>query len=274
MAVRVRPTTAPAYDRRVTVPMAVEHPDRRIEQDLAASRLLVWNRRPIGFGGRERTAYLLAKRTVDLVIGTLLLVLLSPLMVAIALGVKLTSPGPVLFVQQRAGARRRRGRGGDEIVWEARSFACYKFRTMTQGADESVHISHVEAFVQGALEGRDGDFKLRDDLRVTPFGAFLRRTSLDELPQLINVVKGDMSLVGPRPVPLYEVNAYPRSAHLERLMARPGITGLWQVKGRSRVEFESMVGMDIQYIRRQSILLDLALIVMTVPSVLLRRGAR
>jgi lipopolysaccharide/colanic/teichoic acid biosynthesis glycosyltransferase len=274
MAVRVRPTTAPTYERRAVSSTTTGRTDRRIEEGIAASRLLVWNRRPIGFGGRESGAYLLAKRAVDLVVGLALLVVLSPLMVAIALGIALTSRGPVFFVQQRAGARRRRGRGGDEIVWEARSFACFKFRTMTQGADESVHISHIEAFVQGALESQDGDFKLRDDARVTRFGAFLRRTSLDELPQLINVVKGDMSLVGPRPVPLYEVNAYPRSAHLERLMARPGITGLWQVKGRSRVEFEGMVGMDIQYIRRQSILLDLALIVMTVPSVLLRRGAR
>jgi lipopolysaccharide/colanic/teichoic acid biosynthesis glycosyltransferase len=147
---------------------------------------------------------------------------------------------------------------------------------MTQGADESLHISHVQAFVQGALPASDGeeaDFKLRDDARVTRFGSFLRGTSLDELPQLINVVKGDMSLVGPRPVPLYEVDAYPRAADLERLMAKPGITGLWQVKGRSRVGFEGMIRMDIHYVRRQSIFLDLALLTMTLPSVISRRGA-
>jgi len=169
-------------ERRSTPLKVAESTDRHAVGNVAACRLLVWNRRPIAFGGRERAAYLVTKRAVDLIIGILLVALLSPLMALIALGVKLTSPGPVLFVQQRAGARRRRGRGGEEIVWEARSFACYKFRTMRQGADESVHISHVEAFVQGALDGQAGDFKLRDDHRVTPFGALLRLTGLDELP--------------------------------------------------------------------------------------------
>jgi len=244
---------------------------------VVAERVLVWNRRGIGFVGRESRAYLIAKRAVDIVVAGILLVLLSPLLALLALGVKLTSPGPVFFIQQRAGARRRRGRG-DEVVWEAHPFACFKLRTMTQGADESAHISHIEAFVQGALSGggddAPNDFKMRDDARVTRFGSFLRKTSLDELPQLINVVKGDMSLVGPRPVPLYEINAYPEAAHLERLMAKPGITGLWQVKGRSRVGFEGMIGMDIHYVRRQSILLDLALITMTLPSVISQKGAR
>jgi lipopolysaccharide/colanic/teichoic acid biosynthesis glycosyltransferase len=222
---------------------------------------------------RKGDLYFFFKRSTDLILSALLLVLVLPLTVLIALLIKLDSPGPIIFVQQRVGARRRSI--GGRIVWEICNFPFYKFRSMVQGADQSVHQAYIRAFVNGQVETSERakvKFKLTNDLRVTRVGGILRRTSLDELPQLLNVLKGDMSLVGPRPFPTYEVAEY-RDCHLRRLAAQPGITGLWQVKGRCQVPFEEMIRMDIEYVCKQSIWLDLKILLFTIPAVLSRRGA-
>lgn len=186
----------------------------------------------------------LVKRIEDVVLASLILVLISPLLLAIAIGVRLTSPGPALFRQ------RRNGLDGTEIV-------VWKFRSMRTQDDGAV--------VPQATKG---------DPRITPFGAFLRRTSLDELPQFFNVLRGDMSLVGPRPPIPYEARHY-RAWHLRRLLQlKPGLTGPWQVSGRSQVPFDEMVRMDLRYIARCSLALDLLLLVRTVGVVLSGRGAR
>ena len=156
-----------------------------------------------------------------------------------------------------------------------RNFTMYKFRSMVQNADSSVHEAYIKDFVEGRAQAtpeNGGKFKLTNDLRVTPLGRLLRKFSLDELPQLINVLKGDMSLVGPRPVPPYEVACY-GNGHHKRLAALPGITGFWQVKGRGRVTFEEMIRMDIQYVENASLWLDLKVLFLTIPAVLSRRGA-
>jgi lipopolysaccharide/colanic/teichoic acid biosynthesis glycosyltransferase len=145
---------------------------------------------------------------------------------------------------------------------------------MVTDADQTLHENYVRAFLEGtaAANAETGAFKLAQDPRVTRVGRLLRRSSLDELPQLFNIIWGDMSLVGPRPVPTYEVAGY-RDVHYERLAALPGITGWWQVKGRCQVGFEDMVRMDIDYVRNASLLLDLKILVMTIPAVLSMRGA-
>lgn len=217
--------------------------------------------------------YFHCKRVLDLFLATLALIALAPLLLLLVLLIKLDSPGPVLFVQERVGARRRVGEGGN--VWEVRTFRLYKLRSMHHGSDEQLHRAHIQAFVEGRLAGSGeprAPFKLVADPRVTRVGRLLRRTSLDELPQLLNVLKGEMSLVGPRPVPLYEAAAY-QDWHLERLTALPGITGLWQVRGRARVAFDEMVRLDIEYVRRRSLWLDLQILLLTVPAVLSGEGA-
>jgi lipopolysaccharide/colanic/teichoic acid biosynthesis glycosyltransferase len=151
------------------------------------------------------------------------------------------------------------------------NFQFYKFRTMVHNADQSLHQKFIQAFVEDRLD-TTRIVKLTDDPRVTGIGRILRRISLDELPQLFNVLKGDMSLVGPRPVPIYEAAAY-QEWHRERLAALPGITGLWQVEGRGRASFTEMVQMDIAYVRNQSLLLDVKLLLFTIPAALSRRGA-
>jgi exopolysaccharide production protein ExoY len=222
----------------------------------------------------EQELYFLAKRLIDLVLTAVLLLALLPLMVLIAVAITLDTPGPVFFVQERVGVRRRSA--GGRTHWESRTFAFYKFRSMVAGADQSLHAEHVRAFVEGRLDATDGastTFKLAHDPRVTRVGRILRRTSLDELPQLFNVLKGDMSLVGPRPVPPYEVAQY-RENDAERLAALPGITGLWQVNGRGAVTFAEMIRLDREYVRTQTVWLDLRILVATIPAILSGRGAR
>lgn len=185
-----------------------------------------------------------------------LLVLTSPLMLAAAIGVRLTSRGPVLFRQMRAGLH-------------GRPFRMYKFRTMENDAE--MRRAELEAFNQ--MSGPV--FKLAEDPRVTRFGHWLRRTSIDELPQLWNVVRGDMSLVGPRPLPLYEVEKFEERAQRRRLSVKPGLTCLWQIRGRNRITaFDDWVRLDLEYIDNWSIWLDLRILVRTVPVVLLGFGAR
>ena len=203
------------------------------------------------------------KRLLDIAGALAGLALLAPVMAAVAVGVAVTSPGPVLFRQLRL------GRGGAPFVF-------YKFRTMRHGADDAVHREFVAKLISepGAQPEAGTAFKLLGDPRVTPLGRFLRRTSLDELPQFFNVLRGDMSLVGPRPPIPYEARHY-RAWHLRRLLqVKPGITGPWQVAGRSQVPFDEMVRMDLRYIARCSLGLDLRLLLRTVGVVFSGRGAR
>jgi lipopolysaccharide/colanic/teichoic acid biosynthesis glycosyltransferase len=205
------------------------------------------------------------KRAVDIAGATVGLVVLSPLLALVALAVALDSPGPVFFRQERIGVGGRRFR-----VW--------KFRTMQHGASDSSHRDLVTRMLAGDEEGTrqtgaDGRevFKLVNDPRVTRLGALLRRTSLDELPQLINVLTGEMSLVGPRPPVPYEFEAYDHW-QFDRLQVRPGITGLWQVSGRNLLSYRQMCELDVEYVRRWSVGLDLRILCRTIPVVLFNSG--
>ncbi len=215
----------------------------------------------------RRTAHYILKRSLDIVIAVVLLAVLAPLFLIVAVLIKLETPGPVIFSQERVGSRRRRS--GDTTSWELCTFRLYKFRSMVHDADPSLHVEHVRAFVEGRLQAADGNarFKLKNDPRVTRVGALIRRTSIDELPQLINVVAGQMSLVGPRPVPVYEVERYRPEDH-RRFGALPGITGLWQVNGRSSLAYHEMIELDVLYANNQSLLLDLKILLRTIPLVL------
>jgi len=194
------------------------------------------------------------KRAIDVIGALTLLLIFSPLMAFAAIGIKLTSSGPIVFAQRRAGL------GG-------KPFTIYKFRTMCVDAENKKRDLR-------AISEQDGPaFKLTHDPRVTRIGSILRKTSIDELPQLFNVIKGDMSLVGPRPLPVDESDAC-QVWQRRRLDVTPGLTCIWQVEGRSRVTFDEWVRMDVKYIRRRNILHDMSLIFRTIPAVLLRRGAR
>ena len=209
-----------------------------------------------------RKEYQIAKRVVDVALCLLAMPLALPLMVICALAIYVDSPGPVLFVQERI------GKGG-------RRFRMYKFRTMRHNLDDSHHRDFMKAFVNGRIgEGENGGaiYKPIQASQVTRVGHILRKTSLDELPQLINVLRGEMSLVGPRPNVPWEVEEY-RGWHNERLEVLPGITGLAQVRGRSGITFDSIVKYDIEYIERQSLALDLRILWWTLISVFLGTGA-
>lgn len=227
----------------------------------------------------QQRLYFAAKRSLDVVVAAIALLVLSPLMLLIAVLIKLDSPGPAIFTQKRVGLRRTRGGTGREARWEVSTFDFYKFRTMKRDASADVHRAYVQAFIRNdreamaAVQGADTEVrKLLNDPRVTRLGAFLRKSSLDELPQFWSVLKGDMSLVGPRPALPYEVEAY-QPWHRKRLEAIPGITGPWQVSARSSVDFDEMVKMDIDYIEHQSFWLDLKLLAQTPLAVLRSRGA-
>ncbi len=223
-------------------------------------------------GGTARRAYRCCKRAIDAVVSVVLLVFLSPIMLIIAILIKIDSPGPILFVQQRVGCQPHYKDG--RVVFVLRSFRFYKFRSMRANVEDTLHQTCVRDFVNGRKEvlASRGTFKLRGDPRVTRVGRWLRRTSIDELPQLLNVLKGEMSLVGPRPVPPYEVALY-QQTHLARLGALPGITGLWQVNGRCELSFDEMVRLDRKYIRKASLWLDLQIMLLTIPAVIAGRGA-
>jgi lipopolysaccharide/colanic/teichoic acid biosynthesis glycosyltransferase len=201
------------------------------------------------------------KRSIDLVIASAALVLLSPLLLVVGLAIRLTSPGPALFRQTRIGYR-------------GVPFVMFKFRTMQQDSDDSIHRAFVTAMLSGeAVEpSQDETYKLTDDPRVTRLGAYLRRLSIDELPQLINVLRGEMSMVGPRPALPWEVELF-EPEHLIRFQVKPGITGLWQVSGRSEVSFSRALALDAEYAGRPSLGLDLAILLKTLLVVLRRRGA-
>ena len=238
---------------------------------------------PIADGLVETTArplYYFAKRALDLTIALLTLVLIWPLMLAIMICVKLDSPGSAFFAQKRVGVQRLRRNG--KVYWQQVYFTCYKFRSMRIDADQSLHRKFVEAYIAGddaqmasVQPDKSGKtkYKLNGDPRITRIGHFLRKTSLDELPQLWNVVTGDLSLVGPRPAIPYEVEKY-SERHRQRLNAYQGMTGLWQIKGRGELGFNEMVEVDIEYTEQQSFWMDLKILLGTVPAVLLNRGAQ
>ena len=221
----------------------------------------------------KRFFYFFCKRCLDVCLASVILLLVVPLFLLIAVLIKLDSRGPVFFTHERIGAKRKKT--DRATVWAITKFGMHKFRSMSANADSRVHEAYIRDFVAGRVqptEENGGQFKLTNDPRVTRVGRMLRRTSLDELPQLFNVLKGQMSLVGPRPVPPYEVACY-RNGENKRLAALPGITGLWQVNGRCRVSFEEMIRMDLEYIGNASLWLDLRILLLTIPAVLCGRGA-
>ncbi|MBK5300744.1 MULTISPECIES: sugar transferase [Gammaproteobacteria] len=204
-------------------------------------------------GGRPWTLSR-TNRVVACLGALVILLLLSPVLLGLALVIKFSSPGPVMFVQKRTGYR-------------GRLFGMYKFRTMVSNAEElKESLRHLNKHGADAI-----DFKIDDDPRITPIGGFLRRSSLDELPNLINVVSGDMRLVGPRPT---SFNAYRyKDNHLARLSIYPGMTGLWQISGRSNIDFDQRVELDLSYIAEQSLLLDLKILLKTPFKVFSGHGA-
>ena len=209
---------------------------------------------------------LLAKRSIDVIGSIAGLTMFLPLMAIIAALIKLTSKGPVLFRQVRFGQN-------------GKKFVFLKFRSMYTDADHRIHEQYIDTFIKGEASAARSNgserrlYKLVDDPRVTPIGRILRKSSLDELPQFLNVLRGEMSLVGPRPPVLYEVKRYDLW-HKQRLMrVKPGITGLWQVVGRSRVEFDEMVRLDIRYARSWSLWLDIKILLQTPRAVVSGAGA-
>jgi lipopolysaccharide/colanic/teichoic acid biosynthesis glycosyltransferase len=193
------------------------------------------------------------KRSFDFVVATLGLIVLAPVLLVIATAVKLSSRGPVIYRSVRPGI------GG-------KPFHCFKFRTMRE------HTDQLQADLESLNEQSGALFKIRRDPRLTPVGRFLRRYSLDELPQLVNVVRGEMSLVGPRPLPMRDFE-HLEEWHKKRYLVLPGITGLWQVSGRAELDFDDLVRLDFLYLERWSVFLDLSILLKTIPAVLSSRGA-
>ena len=220
-------------------------------------------KQPLGLGRSEPRWLSATRRLADLLVSGLLILLLSPLLIGVAIAVRLDSRGPALFRQRRIG-------------YDEREFTVFKFRSMRLDADPRGHREYVTALIKGGGEARDGGrqnlYKLAVDNRITPVGHWIRRWSVDELPQLFNVLRGEMTLVGPRPAIPYEVAEYP-SWYRQRFSVKPGLTGLWQVSGRSERTYEEMVRLDIEYTERRSPGLDLSILVKTPWVVLGRKGA-
>ncbi|HYE74229.1 MAG TPA: sugar transferase [Blastocatellia bacterium] len=207
---------------------------------LAKPRLKVWHRA--------------VKRTFDILIALALLPLLLPIFLLVAIVIKLDSSGPVFFIQKRIGYKRRR-------------FQLYKFRTMVAGAEEMLkEIEHLN-------EKEWPIFKIKNDPRMTRVGKWLRRTSIDELPQFINVIKGDLSLVGPRPMSVRDVMGLGEDWPERRFSVKPGMTGLWQVSGRSNLSFNQWMQLDLEYVDKWSFALDLKILLKTIPAVISGEGA-
>jgi len=212
----------------------------------------------------EKQLSKIVKRGMDIVGSVLLTLVLSPVLVAIALAIKLTSKGPVIFKQERLGQF-------------GKPFQCLKFRTMFANSDPEIHREYVHSFIAGKVKATNGSepgaYKIKNDPRVTPIGRFLRRTSLDEFPQFWNVLRGEMSMVGPRPPLRYEFEAYDFWHRRRVLEVKPGVTGLWQVTGRSRTSFDDMVRMDLRYCQRWSLWLDVKILLATPMAVVIGHGA-
>ena len=194
------------------------------------------------------------KRMFDILGATVGLILLAPLLIAIAILVKLTSPGPIIFAQARYGLNKR-------------TFKMYKFRSMVADAEiKQAELEHLN-------ETTGPVFKIKKDPRITGVGRFIRKTSIDELPQLVNVLRGDMSLVGPRPLPMRDVNRFSEASLMRRFSVRPGMTGLWQISGRSNLNFANWIKLDLEYIDQWTIILDAKILARTLPAVLKKDGA-
>ncbi|NOZ61332.1 MAG: sugar transferase [Calditrichaeota bacterium] len=236
--------------------------------DGSALIMEIANRNFINTDILEKTIYDLQlgiKRVFDFLAALLLLIILAPVFATIALVIKLTSEGPVIFTQKRVG-------------FNGKLFKFYKFRTMYNNNDEHIHKKYIQNLISGKYDsinnGSNDDplFKLKNDPRITAIGRFLRKTSLDELPQLWNVLKGEMSLIGPRPPIPYEVEAY-EPWHLRRVQeVKPGITGLWQVSGRNKLTFDDQVRLDIKYVKSWSFFLDLKILLKTIPVLIFFTG--
>ena len=210
---------------------------------------------------QARTARL-AKRLTDLAVATVCLALLSPVLVIVAVLIRRTTPGPALFRQMRLGK-------------DGHQFVLYKFRTMYADCRDDVHREYVTKLLtqdDPPDGGRAGVYKLEHDTRITPIGRLIRRTSIDELPQLFNVIRGDMSLVGPRPALPWEADLLD-AAHLVRFCVPPGLTGLWQVSGRNSLTMKQGLELDVEYVRKQRLAFDLWILIKTIPVVLSTRGA-
>ena len=218
----------------------------------------------IGWGRTNITgANRLIKRVFDLVAATLLLLLTAPLMAVVAVAIKATSRGPVFYVQKRVGYR-------------GALFSCLKFRSMHEDSDDATHRAYTHRWITEnaphSTSGGNNVHKIVDDPRVFGVGRWIRKFSIDELPQLFNVLHGDMSLIGPRPAISYEVEVY-SPWHKRRFAVRPGITGLWQVSGRNRLSFDEMICLDIAYLENWSLPLDLLILAQTVRVVLLEHAS-
>jgi len=215
--------------------------------------------------------YLLLKRVFDVALALVLIVALAPVMALVALAIALDSPGPVVFRQRRV--------LGDQALGARRpqdmQFEFCKFRTMYHRSDDGSHRAYVTRLINGQAHTEDASgeqvFKLAHDPRITRVGRILRKTSLDELPQLFNILSGEMTFVGPRPALPYEVEQY-KPWHMSRLTVPQGLTGMWQVMGRNQLNFDEMVQLDIEYARRRSTWLDIKIILATIPAVILGRG--
>ncbi len=206
------------------------------------------------YTGNMNSGLLIIKRLMDISVSLVLIAVLSPLFMITAVAIKATSPGPVFFVQKRVGLNKR-------------LFNLYKFRTMVENAEE------LQKELEELNEADGPVFKIKDDPRITPLGRFLRKSSIDELPQLFNVLKGDMSLVGPRPLPVRDYREFDQDWFSRRFSVRPGITCLWQISGRSNISFYQWIEMDLDYIDNWSLSLDIRILLKTIPVVLTAKGA-
>ena len=260
------------------------------------NKILMNEPKVLSLASGDRKAYFAIKRFIDFTLALLLLIVLSPLMLVAALAIFIYSPGPIFFVQERVGAKRRYKDG--RVTWEKVPFYCYKFRTMKINADSSIHQAYIKALIENDQDQMDAlqnaptvphkslsqeeltaiqnaptvPRKLTNDSRVIAPGKLLRKMSIDELPQLLNVLRGDMSLVGPRPAIPYEVEMY-KPWHLQRLHAQPGITGLQQVTARCNIEFDQQMKYDIEYVENQSLWLDIKIILKTPFAIVSTKGA-
>lgn len=213
-------------------------------------------------GNVQARAARLAKRLTDLAVATVCLALLSPLLITVAVLIRRSTPGPALFRQMRLGKDRNQ-------------FVLYKFRTMYADCRDDVHREYVTKLLtedDPPDGGRAGVYKLEHDTRITPIGRLIRRTSIDELPQLFNVIRGDMSLVGPRPALPWEADLLD-AAEQVRFCVPPGLTGLWQVSGRNSLTMKQGLELDVEYVRKQRLAFDLWILIKTIPVVLSTRGA-
>ncbi len=250
-----------------------------MQQEIGLELLQRFDMRAVSNLARSRSGYFSLKRLIDIVFVLATSIFTLPLMVLIVILIKLDSKGPVIYKQTRVGAERWEKEGFS--YWREKEFTIYKFRTMFNGSNHKLHYDFIKAYIQGdhkrMLELQPNQStvtmnKLNGDPRVTRVGRWLRKTSLDELPQIWNVLVGEMTLVGPRPPIPYEVEMY-SPWHRRRLASVPGLTGWWQVKGRCTTDFDEMVRLDIEYLEKQNILLDMKVILLTVPAVLTAKGA-